>query len=375
MPVKKLHVKGKRKAPLPPTALNLLPKESTNNVENKFTENNGESSSVISSQFKRKKAAPLPPSNCLSNELNNFSDKLNDKCVNGSINLNIFERNDLQFMTKQINDTKCDQNGESLNFANKENDQVWICNYCTLRNPFWKIVCDACERIKPYNTPNVPMLSAFDINYNKDYPENINVRSPIKMRTKTINVNKDPENVFKRSSMKVDELVEMKPKEQKIVNRPMSVCFSMNDKALNTPESLEVEKERIRALIRSMNNRALAKKYAAKPSNNVHEMAVKGGAIKKHPQKDKKVPNKYDVRKDYNFPTRDNRAYDNYLSQTDDSKANFVKANQVQVTDNYFDQTILGSTSKASEAKRKDDNLVRYAKSPPRSMIGDNKLT
>lgn len=38
------------------------------------------------------------------------------------------------------------------NGIRKQNDLMglWTCPYCTLQNPNWKIICEACEKIKPY---------------------------------------------------------------------------------------------------------------------------------------------------------------------------------------------------------------------------------
>lgn len=401
MPVKKVHVKGKRKAPLPPTSsqfpLNVT--ETKTSVDN--NNNSGENSCINDLQFsfsnnKRKKAAPLPPSHInysvvandddKNDELNNFSmfsknnkfdenvnhqndNNSNNINKNGSFNLNIFEpiHNDLQYSTKQNNDTKRDQITETLNFTahnNKESDQVWICDYCTLKNPFWKIVCNACERIKPYNTPNMPMSSTLDVNYNKDIPQkidNFNVLGPVKIRTKTLNVNKDTENVLKRNSMRADlannRNMKLVPREQKMVNRPVSMCFPPNELTLNTQDSLELEKERIRSLIRAMNNRAIANNFPTETEKPLNDPMTKSGAIKKYckyqDQNKMKHFAKYDAAKDYNFPVKEKKVYDIYLSQTDDSKASLNSASSklngiehkaksdVRLSSNLFDRTIF----------------------------------
>lgn len=407
MPVKKVHVKGKRKAPLPPTMTTTTtlaslpnPQIHSNPAETKPTVNNnndfGKNSCINDLQFsfsnnnnnnKRKIAAPVPPSHNLSvianddknNELNNFSmfsinnksdenvnHHHNDNNNNRSFNLNIFEpiHNHLHNSTKQNNEAKRDQITETLNFTdqnNKEDVQVWVCDYCTLRNPFWKIVCNACERIKPYNTPNMPMSSALDVNYNKDIPQkidNINVLGPVKIRTKALNVNKDTENVLKRNSMRADWVnnnrnMQLILSEQKIVNRPISMCFPKNEMALSTHDSLELEKERIRSLIRAMNNRAMANSIPTEAKKPLNDPMAKSGAIKKYckfqDQNKMKHLAKYDAAKDYNFPIKEKKVYDIYLSQTDDSKASLNSASKmngidqkanVQLSSNLFDRTI-----------------------------------
>lgn len=444
MPVKKVHVKGKRKAPLPPTAPHLLPnslkKPAKNDIENENINENCDKFDLSTSQnsinMKRKKSAPLPPLSVVSktelsnNDLNNFSrfpEKTDEKIKNTSINLNIVEpmqiRNDLQFTCKQNTDLKRDRIIEPMNLTqpqqqqqqqqqHTETDQIWICNYCTLRNPFFKIVCDACERIKPYNTPTISMPSAFDRNFNKDQPQidNINVSSPVKMRTKTINVNKDAENFFKRNSMKAENRAEnpnirLQSNERKIVNRPISVCYATNNKVFNTPEALEKEKDRIRAMIKTMNTRALAQKYPSnieKPLNNTtttmttteNLSLLNSGAIKKCPNRNNKtehvISNKYDIKKDYNFPSvGDFKTYDTYLLQTDDSKANlnFVNANanidQTKVSNkdaraNFFIQANSNNTSKPYDSKfNKNDATMDVGWTAQNTFAsdGDNKLS
>lgn len=433
MPIKKVHVKGKRKAPLPPMTTTTTTTTSLPNsqfyAETKTTVNNnnnfGVNSCINDLQFsfnnnnKRKKAAPLPPSHNLgaaanddtNNELNNFSmfsfnnkfdenvNHQNDNNNNGSFNLNIFEpiHNDLQNSTKQNNDAKRDQITETLNLTaqnNKENDQVWICDYCTLRNPFWKIVCDACERIKPYNTPNMPMSIALDVNYNKDISQkidNINVLGPVKIRTKTLNVYKDTENVLKRNSMRADlannnRNAPFVPREQKMVNRPVSMCFPPNELTLiHTQDSLELEKERIRSLIRAMNNRAMAKNFPIEAEKPLNDPMVDSGAIKKYckfqDQKKLKHSARYDPAKDYNFPMKEKKVYDIYLSQTDDSKASLNSASKMNGIDhktksdvcfssNLFDQTVFENSRRVDVPRiNKEGDLV------PNLAGSRNKLT
>jgi hypothetical protein len=39
---------------------------------------------------------------------------------------------------------------------------LWTCPYCTLENPNWKNICEACEKIKPFEkqfNPNGELLS------------------------------------------------------------------------------------------------------------------------------------------------------------------------------------------------------------------------
>lgn len=48
--------------------------------------------------------------------------------------------------------SKLPQLVKETNGVRKNNDLMglWMCPYCTLENPNWKIICEACEKIKPY---------------------------------------------------------------------------------------------------------------------------------------------------------------------------------------------------------------------------------
>ncbi|XP_053672553.1 uncharacterized protein LOC128722892 [Anopheles nili] len=43
-------------------------------------------------------------------------------------------------------------NGLSKTGSDKNLLGLWTCPYCTLENPNWRIICEACERIKPYDS-------------------------------------------------------------------------------------------------------------------------------------------------------------------------------------------------------------------------------
>lgn len=331
MPIK-AHVKGKRKAPLPPIvnvfASTSNAKSSINQSEHKFPNGNigkmPETMTCFTIQ-KRKKPAPKPPIACVnkenipSNEMNNLSaisKKVADKSPVKTINLNIFEpnniRNDFHCSTKESNEVNVNLDGNRRhdifhnNFREYRNDQVWICNYCTLQNPFWKIICDACERIKPYNMPtisnvNTPFLTNVDNEMTAPKINEKNFMSTVMMRPKMIKPNNDVDKILNRNSMNVD--IKMK----QLPNKRNSLCLFKHGDQNITRETLEMEKERIRAVIRAMNNRALAQKYPAKMEKRIDDVkndvvSLKTATINK-PGKRRNGISKYDIEKDYNLPS------------------------------------------------------------------------
>ena len=54
--------------------------------------------------------------------------------------------------------SKLPQMIKETNGIRKQNDLMglWTCPYCTLQNPNWKIICGACEKIKPYEKRFLP---------------------------------------------------------------------------------------------------------------------------------------------------------------------------------------------------------------------------
>lgn len=378
MPIK-AHVKGKRKAPPPPTPpvgsfdaanSNINVQSSINQRENKFP--NGKSGSApetmtcFTTVQKRKKAAPLPPSiavdnklaNCAVNkekhatandEMNNLSaisKRFSDKSAVKAINLNIFEpnhiRNHFQCATKETNEVNVnldsDANRRRSNlFENddyfrreRKNDQVWICNYCTLQNPFWKIICDACERIKPYNMPtinsnvNLAFVAVANVDGNDSARVNEkNMKSTVMMRPKSIKPNNnDVDKILNRSSMNVVDIKSASSSKEMPKKRNSLCVFNYGDQNISS-EALEMEKERIRSVIRAMNNRALALKCPDKAEKKIDEMkndlTTKTATINK-PGKRRNGLLKYDIGRDYNFPSI--RQTNNITIEEHSTKAN-----------------------------------------------------
>lgn len=371
MPIK-AHVKGKRKAPLPPilqlpsppppsSSSMLLPhgkleattsnvQSSINQSENKFpngkTGKTPETMTCFTTHQKRKKPAPLPPSaanhtatalrinkekHATDTKMNNLSAiskrKVADKSAVKAINLNIFEpnhiRNHLQCTAKETNEVNVnmdlnrrrnDRFNNDFFTRQQQNDQIWICSYCTLQNPFWKIICDACERIKPYNTPtimpNIQMSFGRNVDNDPGRPNGKNLMSTVMMRPKP---NNDGDKILNRNSMNVD--IKSASSSKQLPNKRNSLClFKYGDQNIS-PEALEIEKERIRAVIRAMNNRALAQKLPEKTpkenriyDDNDNDDVKNGAAVTKVATINKPTIRrngllKYDIEKDYNLPS------------------------------------------------------------------------
>lgn len=366
MPIK-AHVKGKRKAPPPPLPLSTVGKldaatsneqSSINQSENKFPNgiigNAPETMTYFTTIQKRKKStAPLPPlrvaiaakdASCVNkakkqhatgDEMNNLSaisKRVSDKSTVKAINLNIFEPNHIRnhfqcAAAKETNEVNVnlDTNHRRHDlFGNNDvreyrNDQVWICNYCTLQNPFWKIICDACERIKPYNTPtinsNINLAFATTANVDNNDSARVNEKNlmtknsvaAVMMRPKPMIKpnNNDVDKILNRNSMNVVDIKSASSSKELPTKRQSLCLFKYGDQNIS-PEALEMEKERIRAVIRAMNNRALAQKYPTKVENRndetKNEVTKKTATINK-PGKRRSGLLKYDIEKDYNLPS------------------------------------------------------------------------
>lgn len=342
MPIK-AHLKGKRKAPPPPVdkldAATSNEQSSINQSENKFPNgkigNAPDSMKCFTTIQKRKKPAPLPPRSTVdhkvasvnkekhatTDEMNNLSaisKRASDKSAVKTINLNIFVpnhiRNHFQCATKETNEVNVNldsnRRDDGNDFREQRNDQVWICNYCTLQNPFWKIICDACERIKPYNTPtinsNVNLAFATNVDNDSARVNGKNLMSSVMMRPKVIKPNNyDVDKTLNRNSMNVVDIKSASSSKVLPTKRNSLCLFKYGDQNIS-PESLEMEKERIRSVIRAMNNRALAQKYPAKMEKTIDEMknevATKTATINK-PGKRRNGLLKYDIEKDYNLPS------------------------------------------------------------------------
>lgn len=477
MPIK-VHVKGKRKAPQPPSIKSNLVCET--NIEAANVNANISSSSSSSGQClnlnngiainknssaenalhlndattqKRKKqpAPPVPPSpinanstNAISNasepknsikEINNLSattsKRITEKLFDKKINFNIVEQqptttsNQIRNMFEPYKSTNEGHFNANVNIRldkvyelNDDNrvpqqqkntnvEQIWVCANCTLRNPFWKIVCEACEKIKPYNTPNLPLNPVRDFDDELRINEKNNrLSAVVKMRPKAAaKVNNDFDKIYKRTSMRADmqqlarKANEMTANDDKIGNKRNSSYIGATDELKHPMTALEMEKERIRSVIQRMNNRALAQKYPLNDIRKEHPYeAIKESNIRdqcgasKNPSKRNAIY-KTDLIIDYSFPPKKQPEPHDYYLQTDDSKANFEalnvdKINKVKKTadtsrnatdeyyefmmddlNNYCDQTILGNTIKKLESHGLDKKTARTEN----SLKFDNK--
>lgn len=230
--------------------------------------------------------------------------------------------------------------------------RVWICHFCTLQNPFWKIICDACERIKPYNTPTVTLSNVnrpFGVstttavattaaaaaattatinrpNDSAQIDEKILMDSVVR-RSKPQKPNHfggssgSDDKILMRNSMMVDmknAIASPTSRAKQMPNKRNSLCLMKYGDQNITPEALELEKERIRALIRAMHNRALAQQCARQNVNG------STSGVERCPEDNRKLDNKpiktatinrtakrnsncfvskYDNEKDYNLPS------------------------------------------------------------------------
>lgn len=303
MPVK-VHVKGKRKAPLPPTTIKPA------------TSNGAEASPEASptENVKKKLPAPPPPSpptttssrqldamkhleivskidiNIEPNNLSAVGNKLANKIYETKTIFNIVEpkhiKNNLRTSAYRPDEpilTKFSSAFVNV-YNNNNNDvgtkEVWNCEHCTLENPFWKIVCSACDRIRPYGLPThiIPNNSnSFSLRTNDAIPSTSDLNEgDVKLRRKaSINgINFDTlsskrsslEGIIQPYAVGPVPIEPLHKNDQNNSAKKRASMIAINDYTMNT---LEMEKQRLRAVIRSMNSRALAEKYPIEKPNNI----------------------------------------------------------------------------------------------------------
>lgn len=381
MPIR-VHVKGKRKAPPPPI------KASEPTTANNETVSPGLSENITDVPISKcngtdvkpkKKIAPIPPTDSVQphHELsadtthinmapNNLSEssspgKLLRKKYDSNIFFNIIgaSMSSDKCSAKELVQIAANEKGVPIlkNFrSNVDNDNenrcadaiaiaeadattngidraacrnllVWNCQYCTLENPFWKIVCAVCDNMKPYDLPTSPttsmamaatmmpttsatqtadvlnlgskacfdggnnnnMTSSSDGN-NKSNPENDKNRmNDVKIdnlaMTKENNMDNaydeiyspfENENVVAACALPTVDITQPYAVDvvyrKKVNNKDADSVIKRNSEIIikdYPTTTLEMEKQRLRAVIRSMNNRALAEQYPVQSRNAV----------------------------------------------------------------------------------------------------------
>lgn len=224
----------------------------------------------------------------------------------------------------------------ALDARPSENDamEVWDCQYCTLENPFWKIVCSACERIRPYGSAT----------RKSSQTDNFLVEE-VKLRPKSsIKRNNSESSATKRfstdgSAIQPYAVGPSRCDDDDTKSKRTSLVFAPK----GTVNTLEMEKERLRAVIREMNHRAMTERYPLEKPSNVdntnsrkHEaLNLDNGNMNKNIYKEIVASN---------------------LLLTDDAKANVAKERNGEVyydfignLDTYCDRAPLGGTMRRLE--------------------------
>lgn len=221
-------------------------------------------------------------------------------------NATTIENNDLdRLRTPMADDTNTLQNRNLL---------VWNCQYCTFENPFWKIVCSVCDNMKPYDLPstttttttstatmattatmapattqttdalNLETKQTFGDQMYIDKDNNKNQQRTNDMKIDNLAIERDGsfdsstydeiystgenENATSNISPYAVEVVYRK----KINNKDADNAIKRNSEIIikdYPTNTLEMEKQRLRAVIRNMNNRALAEKYPVPVRNAI----------------------------------------------------------------------------------------------------------
>lgn len=142
---------------------------------------------------------------------------------------------------------------------------TWVCPFCTLENPSWRIICEACEKLKPYDkklknpSSTVQMKSEIIKNYyenkqindSKNHDLSNDVKEPLIESTEVIVANMTP--------VYFAENVPSKPNEIDVVRNARLQKFQKLDD--NDENSLEEERKRLQEKIKALNSKALNEKY------------------------------------------------------------------------------------------------------------------
>lgn len=167
---------------------------------------------------------------------------------------------------------------------------IWHCPYCTLANQNWKIICQACEKIKPYDKrycgaekndkiEDKPVVkNSWDekqeqmLKYFNPAPKVQELKKetaePLPdVASEKVILEKEPtKDLFQMRNVKSNLPAKEEATAAEIMNDNRRDCFAKKvvDKIdFSDPKALELEKERLRDKIRAMNSKALADKYPA----------------------------------------------------------------------------------------------------------------
>lgn len=341
MPIK-VHVKGKRRAPLPPTK--SADSDATQTALNELPANNDPVPARENDSKSKKKLAPTPPVgelhatysplfedttspsnlNMIPNNLSacNSPGKLLRKKHEGNVFFNIIGTskssdkgepvlknyrphldllNEFGDVTNKNDNEQPAQDENTFEKVVHRNFLVWNCQFCTLENPFWKIVCAACDNMKPYDLPttstqtdalNLEIKRCFNDEKNKckDNKEtndkkidNLAMGSADERHSNAyddIYATNGSENVIVPSQPYLQPYAAEVVYRKKVNNNDADNAIKRNSEIMikdYPTNTLEMEKQRLRAVIRSMNNRALAEKYPVSGKNNAVDNKAERG--------------------------------------------------------------------------------------------------
>ncbi|XP_049283510.1 uncharacterized protein LOC125763889 isoform X1 [Anopheles funestus] len=88
-------------------------------------------------------ASPVSPTNSSTNQ---------SVTVNSSNSEKLIVTQSTTNSPQEIQSQPAPTNGLAKTGSDKNLLGLWTCPYCTLENPNWRIICEACERIKPYDS-------------------------------------------------------------------------------------------------------------------------------------------------------------------------------------------------------------------------------
>lgn len=151
-------------------------------------------------------------------------------------------------------------NSDDLDLVNV----TWVCPYCTLENSSWRIICEACEKLKPYeklknSSSTVQMKSDIIKNFYENKQVNTSKNDYVSTNTKEPLIESSAVIVSNVTPVYFAENVPNDPREIDVVRNARIQRFQKSDE--NDENSLEDERKRLQEKIKALNSKALNERY------------------------------------------------------------------------------------------------------------------
>lgn len=222
---------------------------------------------------KRKSGIAMPNISELDKETDNFLNTRDSVQLTNDIILQqkMFEQattNSTESKTTKELISKFEGNSSKSNSDDSDLVNVtWVCPYCTLENSSWRIICEACEKLKPYeklktSSSTVQMKSDIIKNFYENKQLNTSKNDYVATDTKEPLIESSAVIVSNVTPVYFAENVPSKPNDPReidVVRNARIQRFQKPDD--NDENSLEEERKRLQEKIKALNSKALNERY------------------------------------------------------------------------------------------------------------------